>query len=131
MAFSVASRPAQVVAINVTPLVDVMLVLLVFFMLATPLLTRTLVLDLGAGPPPPVQLPATVRLDIAADGTVSIDGQAQPDWLVGAALQSASTAEPGLSLMVQVDDDAPYARVAAVLADARSAGILAIGVETD
>lgn len=131
MAFAAAARPTQVATINVTPLVDVLLVLLVIFMIATPLLTKTLVLDVGASPPPPLSIePRTLRLQVGADGGVVLDGQPQAPWLLAAALQSAHDADPQLSLLVDASAEAPYERVAVVLALARSAGIQAISVES-
>jgi biopolymer transport protein ExbD len=81
MAFGVGakgkgSRPE----INVTPLVDVVLVLLIIFMVVTPMLSRNLWLnvppkpDENAAPPPPDTLPPVI-LSMAKDGTTSVNGE--------------------------------------------------------
>ena len=68
MAFQVSARSHPVAEMNITPLVDVMLVLLIIFMVATPLLSRPLMLDLPSETikrPPPVDV---VTLSIAENG---------------------------------------------------------------
>jgi biopolymer transport protein ExbD len=77
MAFSdsaVSSRGSALAEINITPLVDVMLVLLVIFMVTAPMLTRSI--DLSLPQPTPERLvakPLQLRLDVAADGSYRLD----------------------------------------------------------
>jgi biopolymer transport protein ExbD len=82
MAFDLASNGKRLrPAMNVTPLVDVVLVLLIIFMVVTPMLSRNLWLnvppkpDESSAPPPPDTLPPVV-LSMARDGTTAINGEA-------------------------------------------------------
>jgi biopolymer transport protein ExbD len=123
MAMLLAGKPArrrfsidQNHAINVTPFVDVMLVLLIVFMVAAPLATTTLKLDLppGGGPPSPANL-AIVSIDAAGRIYVStsaqVDAPTDLDRLAGA-LGAAGRA-PRIS--VQADQRLRYGRFVEVL----------------
>ena len=79
MAASVFSAPRQaqgaIAGINITPLVDVMLVLLVIFMVTMPIRSAALTLDLPrATPERPLPRPEPVVVQVQADGSVLLDG---------------------------------------------------------
>lgn len=122
------SNPAPpIAAINVTPLVDVMLVLLIIFMITAPAVTHRLLVNLPQrqkDPPPPVE---PLRLRIAADGALFLDGAAiRPEVLAAeAAFQSARDAKRGIE--IDADDRVAYARVADVLGTLRNAGLRRVG----
>ena len=115
--------------INITPLVDVMLVMLVIFMLAAPTVTRSIDLDLPH-PNPDAQPPTEfVTVRIAASGDLAWNGA--PDSLGGIAaameaIGNAPVAEQP-QLLVDASPDADYGAVARVLAEARTAGVARIG----
>jgi biopolymer transport protein ExbD len=124
MAFAGDSRNTAFATINITPLVDVMLVLLVIFMIAAPLLTRTIGVDLpGAAPPTRTQPSAAIALRIDAAGTVYWNGNATPLSALQPMLQSELQRNPGNPPLLKVDasGDTDYGIVAKVLAAARNA----------
>lgn len=129
MAFAGTSSQRSVAEINITPLVDVMLVLLVIFMVAAPIMTRRIPLDLPQRAPHSDTVPAVVTLRIDAAGGLSWNGAptsaaALPAQL--AAIAPTQVAHPPL-LQVEPNADADYAAVAQVLALARNAGVEKIG----
>jgi biopolymer transport protein ExbD len=130
MAFAGSVRSQQeVAAINITPLVDVLLVLLIIFMVAAPLLSRTLALDLQGAPPDEIP-PPPLALVIDAQNAMSLDGVPVAGWLLPNALRAAHGEAPGRGLAVTVSPEASYQPVAQALAAARNAGIAGIAVET-
>ena len=127
-----AERPMS--EINVTPLVDVMLVLLVIFIITAPLMVGSLSLNLPkvdgaqAGAAPRV-----VRLAIDAQSRVYLDEQAiDEDALARALAQRAQSAggEPP-ELQLQADERVPYGRVAQVMGLAQQAGLTRIAFVTE
>ena len=65
MAFAQASQPRSIAEMNITPLVDVMLVMLVIFMIAAPVFSRPIPLDIGVSHSiqPPKLAPIELRID--------------------------------------------------------------------
>lgn len=112
--------------INITPLIDVMLVVLVIFMIAVPVTTRTLTTDLpkvGSGEPSKVE---PLLLRIGSEGSYSLDGRPVTRASLAGLLGNATgTAADGtaLTLKVQVEGSARYEAVAQALAVAKNAGI--------
>jgi biopolymer transport protein ExbD len=81
MAFTSNSGSGPMADINVTPLVDVMLVLLIIFMVTAPALSYPIPVDLpqpSTTPPPPGNPPDPIRIHIDAGGTVSWNGSPTP-----------------------------------------------------
>ena len=118
--------------INVTPMVDVMLVLLVIFILSAPMFTHAVKLEL-----PKAQSPAAGQQ--ASTVTLSIDGQGQVFWntepLALAALDTrmaeASKQEPQPELQLRADKNTRYEVVAQVMAAAQGNGLTKLGFVTD
>lgn len=126
MAVSTVSRQDVLAGINITPLVDVLLVLLVIFMITAPAATRTIGLDLPQPTPRSSPPPEAIELRIDASGAVRWDGAEQPlsalqDLLEVERQRHAEGRQP--LLKIDASDDADYQAVATVLAAARSAGM--------
>ncbi|HEX5663785.1 MAG TPA: biopolymer transporter ExbD [Xanthomonadaceae bacterium] len=124
------STQHSVAQINITPLVDVMLVLLVIFMIAAPVVSQPIRLDLpGTSPPPPVKADAPIVLRIDAAGQVYWNGDATPLPTLRAMLQAevARDAQAPITLQIDASDDADYGVVARVLAAACHAEVQRIG----
>lgn len=129
MAFAAANtRDTQMVEMNITPLVDVMLVLLVIFILTAPLMTSAIRLDLpqaeggeaGASP-------QALSLVVDAQGTVYLaDKPITPDAL-RQRLAEAAKRNPNTELELRADESVPYGRVVETMGLAQKAGLSRIG----
>ena len=115
-------------SINVTPLIDVLLVLLMILMLTTPLATKRVPLPLAAndtGAAPPRDL----RLTLKSTGELYLDGVAVSRAQLSAALaDAAAAAEPPL-LELQPDADVRYEDMLAALVLAQDSGLATIRVQ--
>ncbi|MFI5302900.1 MAG: ExbD/TolR family protein [Polyangiales bacterium] len=112
--------------INVTPLVDVMLVLLMVFLVTAPLLTASVEVKLPkvAGVPAAVRDPKLV-LAVTSQGRVMLDTRDVSDDVYGALLADARV-QRERTVYVRADRDARYADVARALASAKQAGVTAL-----
>lgn len=111
--------------INITPLIDVMLVLLIMFILTIPAATHKVPLDLpraGGHAAPPAE---THRLRIAEDGALSFDGATIDEPALRTRL--AAVAAGGSTLQLETASEARYARFDQILADIKRSGITRLG----
>ena len=116
--------------INITPLIDVMLAVLVIFMIAMPILTQRITLDLpqrGPPPPEPPKPPEIVNLAVAADGSLTWNGAPLIAEALEPQLRLEAKRHPQPELQVEVDRRAAYQEVVTVLAAAKVAGVEKIG----
>lgn len=126
---SLHTRASMQAEINVTPLIDVMLALVVVFMIAAPLVMHRLTLPL-ASESSPVAAAEPVRLHIAANGAMAWNGDPMPAALLRENLRSLAATKPQPELRIEVDPAASYQMFADALADAKAAEIAHIGVMT-
>jgi len=118
--------------INMTPLVDVMLVLLIIFIITVPVLTHSVKVDLPRERNQPnIVKPQTVTLSVSADGAFHWG-----DSEVGIAeleqrLASAAAQEPQPEIHIRGDRKANYEHVMKAMATAQRAGITKLGFVTD
>ncbi|MDP4613432.1 MAG: biopolymer transporter ExbD [Limnohabitans sp.] len=131
MAFGrLSSRPgdAPMSEINVTPLVDVMLVLLVIFILTAPLMTSAIRLDLpqseGAEPG---AAPQAVVLVVNAQGQWFLNDQLITKDALHEQLSKAARRNPLTELELRADASVPYGRVVEAMGLAQKAGLSRIG----
>ena len=118
--------------INMTPLIDVMLVLLVIFMVTAPFMVSAVRValpqaDAQLAPPPPA--PLVVHID--KTGQVFIQERPLDATQLGAALAMAATAAPDTEIQLRADAAVPYGRVAEFMALAQAAGLGRIGFVTE
>ncbi len=109
--------------INVTPMVDVMLVLLVIFILTVPVLTHSVGVELPKAQA--VRTPAetqSVSLTVAQDGTIYWDGNAIDEAGLEEALAETAQAEPQPEIRLYGDRKTDYEHVVRVMAAAQRAG---------
>lgn len=114
--------------INVTPLIDVMLALVMILMLTAPLALHRLPLPLG-GPDGATAPPRTLGLSIKSTGELYLDGTAVNRAQLASALAAAAQAEMPPVLEVHPEATTRYDDVATTLALARNSGMSAIRVE--
>lgn len=118
--------------INVTPLVDVMLVLLVAFIVTAPLLNNAIHVNLpktAATKPPEQSRPVTISVD--AQGKVYLDKQEVPLTELESELKSREAAHPELVYHLSSDEAVKYGSVAKVMASIERAGITKLAVLTE
>ena len=118
--------------INMIPLIDVMLVLLVIFIITAPLMTHAVKVDLptaSSQPNPP--RPETVNLSIKTDGSVFWNAEPVDAAAWQARMQAAAQQAPQPEIHIRADGDLAYRNVARIMADAARAGLSKLGFVTD
>jgi biopolymer transport protein ExbD len=130
MAF-LAARDNPMADMNITPLVDVMLVLLVIFMIAAPMMTRTLAVTLPhKNNQQPIEM-TEMTLQVQAGDLFALDGQAMSRAQITAALQAAVATNPDIKVNFEVDPNAEYESAVQAMAAVRQAGIDAIALPAE
>jgi biopolymer transport protein ExbD len=118
--------------INMTPLVDVMLVLLIVFMVTIPVIRHAVKIDLPhASSQKEDTKPAQINVSIEADGSVLWDGNAVSDEQLTAKIAAAAQQEPQPELHLNADRKVQYEKVAQVMSAAQSGGLTKLGFVTD
>jgi biopolymer transport protein ExbD len=131
MAFSNKSEQAAMSEINVTPLVDVMLVLLIVFIVTAPLLMQAVQVKLPKTEAVnPVTQARTVQLSVNAEGSVFVDQRAIHLDVLEKELKTLLAQSPELSVQLHADEAVRYGRVAQVMAATQRAGIVKLGFVT-
>jgi len=116
--------------INVTPLVDVMLVLLVIFIIAAPVMASRLQLDLPRADAPlsVAESGATVvSVALDAEGVIHLDDAPVDAGQLSLRLAEAAARSPEAELQLRADASVPYGRVVQVIGLAQAAGLSRIG----
>ena len=135
MAFGDAQRASgttPMAEINMIPLIDVMLVLLVIFIITAPLLTHAVKVDLPrAASQPNLTRPDNVQLAIDAQGIVTWNGEALDRSGWRSRMDAAAQQQPQPEVHLRADGAVAYRRVAEVLADAARSGLTRVGFVTD
>ncbi|MBI3248395.1 MAG: biopolymer transporter ExbD [Deltaproteobacteria bacterium] len=117
--------------INITPLVDVVLVLLVIFMVVTPLLKQEIPLELPSSDNSrSAQDLAQLTLTLASDGGVFLNGQPLMRDTLVTQLQAIYAARTEKTIFLEADRHLSYGDVVSVMDDCKAAGVTAIGVIT-
>jgi biopolymer transport protein ExbD len=126
-ALSGSSHAAPEAEINMTPLIDVMLALVVVFMIAAPILVKRLTLPLGRDSEP-TAVAQTVHLGIGADGALTWNDQTLLPQMLREQLRVLAQKDPQPELRIEVAPSASYQSFASVLADAKFAKVERISV---
>lgn len=131
MAFSTQDSEEALSEINITPLVDVMLVLLVAFIVTIPVINNAVHISLPKTvqtTPPDLEKPVTVSVD--KDSRVWLDRRQVPVESLERELLALKAARPDVALQLQGDETAPYGPVAKTMAAIEHAGITHLSVLT-
>lgn len=118
--------------INMTPLVDVMLVLLIIFIITVPVLTHSVRLDLPrADNAPDLVRPESVTLSITADGTIHWNEEAISAAALESRLRASAGRQPQPEVFIRGDREVAYENVVRVMAAVQRAGILKLAFVTE
>jgi biopolymer transport protein ExbD len=133
MAFGTQDDTDEVMnEINMTPLVDVMLVLLIIFIITVPVMKHAVNIDLPrASNQVPSSKPDTLRLSVDAQGRYFINDTPVADEALAPQLQAAAAKNPQPDLHIRGDKAVRYERVAQAMAAAQQAGLRKIGFITE
>jgi biopolymer transport protein ExbD len=118
--------------INVTPLVDVMLVLLIIFMITAPLMSHKIRIDLPQANPN-VQIenpPEPIDLAIKENGDLFWNDEPVTDAILQAQLRVAAQKSPQPELQIRADKPTQWQKIATVMAEAKAAGMVKLGFMT-
>jgi len=118
--------------INMVPLIDVMLVLLIIFMVTAPLLTHAVKVDLPkASSSANITKPDNVQLAINVSGQVFWNGEVVDAAQFAARVKTAAALQPQPELHIRAERSTPYEKVAQVMSEAARQGLVRIGFVTD
>jgi biopolymer transport protein ExbD len=133
MAFGTQDEPDEVMnEINMTPLVDVMLVLLIIFIITVPVMKHAVNIDLPRASNQAQEVkPETIRLSVDASGSYFWNDEAVDDAALALRLKTESLKTPQPELHIRGDKDVRYERVAQAMAAAQVAGVKKIGFVTE
>jgi biopolymer transport protein ExbD len=132
MAFTSNSGGGPMAEINVTPLVDVMLVLLIIFMITAPLMSHKIRIDLPQANPNVQEQnpPEPIDLAVKESGEIFWNDELVTEAMLQAQLRVSAQKNPQPELQIRADKDTKYQLIATVMANAKSAGMVKIGFIT-
>ena len=126
------SHHSSLSELNITPLLDLVFVLLVIFIITTPQMMNNLEMTLPSPKPPPPnkEKPKINRIAVAADGQVTLNDQKVTVSELKASLQALKTADPDLKVVVKGADDVNYQNMINVLDVLQQLDITKVGLAT-
>ena len=118
--------------LNITPLLDLVFVLLVIFIITTPQMMNNLEMTLPSGKPPPAkEKPKINKIAVEASGQITLNDQNVTVLELKADLQAMKAADADLKVVVKGSDEADYQNMIAVLDILRQLDITKIGLATE
>jgi biopolymer transport protein ExbD len=127
-----ARRRGIIAEINVTPLVDIMLVLLIIFMLTAHLIAKQAIeIELPRATQSTALPPTTLAITLQADGAIFLDDQAVTPEALRAAIRAAVAKDPRTQAIVAGDKRVSHGRVVWVLDTVKALGITQFAIQID
>ncbi|HNX32150.1 MAG TPA: ExbD/TolR family protein [Holophaga sp.] len=130
MSFTPGSKHGQMADINMTPLIDVMLVLLIIFMVAAPMLTTGVDVSLPESRTGKSLESEAITVSLARDGRLQYEKRYVEEGMLKKLLREQAVAGRKRPVMVRADQNIPYGRVIDVVDAIREAGFTQVGFVT-
>jgi biopolymer transport protein ExbD len=124
-----SSEPEVMTEMNMTPLIDVMLVLIIMLIITIPIQNHAVNLSMPKGtPPPPLVLPVVINIDIGFDGMISWNGELVDYAGLESKLRAIASMPDQPEVHLHPDKRVAYRAVASVMAAAQRHGVVKIGI---
>jgi biopolymer transport protein ExbD len=132
MAFKADSSDDMLAEINVVPLVDVILVVLIIFMVTAPMIMKPSInVNLPKAASGEATTPSKLNITISSDGKLNLDGKPADDSEIQAAAQAEVKKNPDIQAIISADKDVSHGRVVSVLDVVKSAGVKKFAISID
>ena len=132
MAMDVGRRDGTIASINVTPMADVMIVLLIIFMITTPLLesSMNLVIPSSGAKNPAINISQVQTVSIDRTETIRFNNQVVDFEALTAQLTKLKVANPDVAIVIRPDRDLPVQKLIGLMDAVQRAGITKVGIAT-
>lgn len=118
--------------INVVPLVDIILVVLIIFMVTAPMIMKPSInVNLPKAASGEATIPSKLNITVSGDGKVILDGKEATDDMITSAAKSEVDKNPETQAIISADKDVPHGRVVAILDLVKSAGVKKFAISID
>jgi biopolymer transport protein ExbD len=132
MAFKADQHDEIMSEINVVPLVDVILVVLIIFMVTAPMIMKPSInVNLPKAASGEATTPSKLNITIGNDGKLNLDGQVVEDSQVQAKALEEVAKNPDIQAIIAADKDVPHGRVVSVLDIVKGAGVKKFAISID
>lgn len=118
--------------INVVPLVDIILVVLIIFMVTAPMIMKpSISVNLPKAASGDSTLPSKLNIAISADGKIRLDGHEATDEVISQEAKNELSKNPEIQAIISADKDVPHGKVIAVLDIVKSVGVKKFAISID
>jgi biopolymer transport protein ExbD len=132
MAGKFDSQDDVIAEINVVPLVDVILVVLIIFMVTAPMIMKPSInVNLPKSATGDATKPSKLNISIAADGQVQLDGKKVSDSDIAALAKDEFAKNPEVQAIISADKDVAHGKVVSILDIVKSAGVKRFAISID
>ncbi len=132
MAFKPDSGDDVISEINIVPMVDVILVVLIIFMVTAPMIMKPSInINLPKAASGEATVPSKLNISISPDGKINLDGKMVDDTQVQAAALEEVKKNPDIQAIISADKDVPHGRVVSVLDIVKGAGVKKFAISID
>lgn len=132
MALKIDSDDDVLAEINVVPLVDIILVVLIIFMVTAPMIMKPSInVNLPKAASGDATIPTKLNITITNDGKLNLDGKTVEDSEVQSAALTEVQKNPEIQAIIAADKDVPHGRVVAVLDLVKTAGVKKFAISID
>ncbi len=132
MAFKPDSGDDIIAEINIVPMVDVILVVLIIFMVTAPMIMKPSInINLPKAATGEATVPSKLNITLTADGKINLDGQIVDDTQVQSMAVEEVKKNPEIQAIIAADKDVPHGRVVSVLDIVKGAGVKKFAISID